>query len=309
MGNAKSALKSLVAVLALCRPARAAAGKVYQKTPTVFAPYFEAYRTHDIRAVPCKAITLAFLLGNNNGQLAWDGTMPLTAWRLRATSSGKNIVLSFGGAGGAELALLERDPARVADAYIGAAKMYNATRLDFDIEGGAVADTKSIKVRNRALALVQRALKKVALQYTLPVMPHGLDAACLALLRDAAAAGVVLDAVNVMAMDYGESYTGNMGDYAVQAATAVRRQLDDLGMKAVGVGITPMIGHNDVRDEVFTLADAKKVAVFAARTPWVKFVGFWATGRDTGRKSYLSDSSMLDQEPFAFTREFAKRLG
>ena len=88
----------------------------------------------------------------------------------------------------------------------------------------------------------------------------------------------------------------------------MRKQLDGLGMKKTGVGITPMIGENDVQGEVFTLADAKKVATFADKTPWVTFVGFWSVGRDNGRASWLSDSSMLHQDTFEFTKTFAKVL-
>jgi hypothetical protein len=139
-------------------------------------------------------------------------------------------------------------------------------------------------------------------------MPFGLDAACLALLRDAKAAGVALDAVNLMVMDYGGSFTGDMGAYAIEAAKAVRKQLKDLGMGGVGVGLTPMIGQNDVAGEVFTLEDARQLGKFAASVPWVKFVGFWAVGRDNGRRSWLGDSSMISQKEYEFTKTFAKML-
>lgn len=269
----------------------------------VFSPYFESYKSLDLAAVPSKSVTLAFLLGNARKELAWDGTMPLDEWRARAKASGKDVVLSFGGASGTELAVLQRDPKKLARAYAAAARMYGAARLDFDIEGAGVADAATVALRNKALALLPAGL---ALQYTLPVMPFGLDASCLALLRDAKARGVPLDVVNVMTMDFGGSFTGDMGDYAIQAAKAVRRQLRELGLGGVGVGITPMIGHNDVQGEVFTLEDARQVARFAARTSWVRFVGFWAAGRDNGRRSSLSDSSMLPQRDWDFVRAFSQ---
>jgi hypothetical protein len=274
-----------------------------------FAPYFESYKSAaDLAKVPCKAVTLAFLLANANKELAWDGTMPLDQWRARAKASGKTIVLSFGGAAGTELAHVQRDPAKLAKAYAQAAKAYASQRLDFDIEGAGVWDTKTTSVRNKALALLPALAPGVKLQYTLAVMPFGLDEACLALLRDAKAQGVVLDAVNLMVMNYGGSFQGDMGTYAIQAAKAVRAQLRDLGMGGVGVGLTPMIGRNDVAGEVFTLEDARQLAGFAASVPWVKFVGFWATGRDNGRKSWLGDSSMISQKEYEFTRTFARAL-
>ena len=274
----------------------------------VFAPYFESYKATDLARVPAKAVTLAFLLGNSKKELSWDGTMPLAEWQARALKSGKTIVLSFGGAAGAELAHTLRNPAKLAAAYAGAAGMYKSKRLDFDIEGAGVADLKTVQVRNRALALLPALVPGVKLQYTLPVMPFGLDAACLALLQDAKTRGVRLDAVNLMVMDFGGSFTGDMGSYAIQAAKAVRAQLGGLGMGGVGVGLTPMIGQNDVAGEVFTLEDARQLGKFAASTPWVKFVGFWAVGRDNGRKSWLGDSSMIAQKDYEFTKTFAKAL-
>lgn len=263
------------------QPADAATTSTTTTTTAVFSPYVECWTSQDLRKIPGTSVTLAFLL-SRNGQASWDGTMPLDAWRERARASGKKIVLSFGGASGTELALAVTDVKALAKQYVEAAKRYEAWKIDLDIEGSAVGDKASVARRNTALLAVQATLPAVKLQYTLPVMPFGLDAACLALLRDAKTRGVRLDAVNVMAMDYGPSYAGDMGQYAVQAAQATRRQLDDLGLKGVGIGITPMILQNDVENEVFTLKHAKRVADFAAQTPWVRFVGYWASGRDPG---------------------------
>lgn len=252
--------------------------------PAVFSPYVECWTNLDIRQFPGRSVTIAFLL-NNKGRLAWDGTMTLNHWLLRAKNSGKQIVLSFGGAAGTELATAVTDPKAVADQYIAAATMYGATRLDFDIEGAAaLSDAKTNQRRNQALKLVQQVLPGVALQYTFPVMPFGLDENCLAVLRDAKDRGIKLHAVNIMAMNYGDEYRGDMGDYAIQAARATRGQLRDLGLVDVGVGITPMVLENDVKTNVFDLKNADKVADFAAAKPWVKFVGYWAAGRDPDQK-------------------------
>lgn len=250
---------------------------------TRFSPYVESWSSQDLRKIPGDSVTLAFLL-SNKGQASWDGSIPLGAWLEKVRGSGKKVALSFGGATGTELATEIKDVKVLAKQYIDATMLYGAWKIDLDIEGASVADTASVQRRNAALVAVQAALPKVLLQYTLPVMPEGLDANCLALLRDAKAKGVRLHAVNVMAMDYGESYRGDMGDYAIQAAKATRAQLDSLGLKDAGVGITPMILQNDIKSEVFSLANAAKVAAFVAATPWVTFLGYWATGRDPGYK-------------------------
>jgi hypothetical protein len=63
-----------------------------------------------------------------------------------------------------------------------------------------------------------------------------------------------------------------------------------------------------VQGEVFTLQDARQIARFAKQTAWVSYVGFWAVGRDNGRMSWLTDSSMLAQKDYAFTETFASAL-
>jgi len=263
----------------LCVPKHLPPIRTKAVSEAVFSPYVESWSDLDLRGLHGASVTLAFLL-SRDGKAAWDGTMPLDHWLARAKASGKNLVLSFGGAGGTELALDHTHPKILARQYLRAATTYGAARLDFDIEGWSVTDAESVGRRNAALKLVQDELPGVKLQYTLPVMPHGLDAACLRLLRDAKAQGVRLDAVNVMAMNYGAEYRGDMGQYAMQAARATRNQLRDLGLASTGVGITPMIRENDVKTNVFTVQDAREVANFAATTPWVRFVGFWSAGRD-----------------------------
>jgi hypothetical protein len=252
------------------------------------APYVESWGTLDLASFPTKAVTLAFLLSTDKkGGLGWDGSMAMGSaadpWVARAKKSGKRIVLSFGGQSGTELARALTDPRQIADAYVQAAKTYNAVRLDFDIEGGSIQERDTVSRRNTALKAVQQRLPGVPLQYTLPVMPSGLDPWAVALLKDAKDQGVALDCVNVMAMDYGDSFAGDMGTYAVQAATATRKQLDDLGLKTVGVGITPMTLKNDVEVEVFSLKNAKKLVSFARKTPWVRFIGYWSADRDKDR--------------------------
>jgi hypothetical protein len=86
------------------------------------------------------------------------------------------------------------------------------------------------------------------------------------------AAGVDVSTVNVIAMDYGDgpapNPAGQMGHYAIQAATATQAQVKQLlgGTDAQAwkkVAVTPTIGVNDTSDEVFTVADAQQPVAFA----------------------------------------------
>lgn len=51
---------------------------------------------------------------------------------------------------------------------------YPATKLDFDIEGGAVSDQASITRRDQALKALKAANPGLVISCTLPVLPTGL---------------------------------------------------------------------------------------------------------------------------------------
>lgn len=76
-------------------------------------------------------------------------------------------------------------------------------------QGGAVADPPSVDRRNQALAALKRANPGLNISYTLPVLPTGLTADGVNLLRSAVANGFVPDVINVMAMDFGDSAAPN----------------------------------------------------------------------------------------------------
>jgi hypothetical protein len=123
--------------------------------------------------------------------------------------------------------------------------------------------------------------------------------------------------VNLLAMDYGSSKPalkpGTMGRYAIAAATATQRQLQRL-LPALSrrriwhlIGITTMIGRNDVASEIFTTADARKLLRFA-RDRSLGSLSFWSLARDRScpdsrpaRGIAQDDCSGVVQTPFEFT--------
>src|SRR5690606_1687623 len=112
----------------------------------------------------------------------------------------------------------------------------NARVVDFDIEGAALADRRSIQRRSQALAVLQRSFahenRPLAIWLTLPVTPQGLTQDGIALVKSALAHGVNIDGVNGMAMDYGPHIApnpeGRMGHYATLSARSLHRQLHEL---------------------------------------------------------------------------------
>ncbi|MFM7291181.1 MAG: glycosyl hydrolase family 18 protein [Planctomycetia bacterium] len=253
-------------------------------------------------------VTLGFLQAAPDGTPSWAGLSALATNSVNAQAvainqsikalqaAGGDVMISLGGAAGTSLAQWYaahgRTAADLATVYAGIVDTYSLNRIDFDIEGAAVADQAAIKLGSEALALLQRLRPGLEVWYTLPVLPDGLTADGLTVVRAALKAGVVLDGVNVMAMDYGEwaaPTTGanakSMGDYAVLAATATHAQLTGLFAEygtAFGwsqLGVTPMIGVNDVLSEVFTPTDAQRLEDFA-RQKGLGMLAMWSVARD-----------------------------
>jgi hypothetical protein len=141
------------------------------------------------------------------------------------------------------------------------------------------------------------------------VLPTGLTANGLDLLKNAQQAGVRVDVVNIMTMDYGAAVDngGQMGLNAILATQATEAQLKSIGIDA-RIGITPMIGVNDIASEIFTLADAQHVVDFAKSDPQVALLSMWSVARDNGSTAgahYASpDSSGVAQQPYDFAAVF-----
>ncbi|MET9362940.1 chitinase [Streptomyces sp. NPDC006632] len=284
-----------------------------------YSPYVSATTAAPTDAVGSPSVyNLAFVVAHGSTcRAVWDDDTAIVDRDVkdRATAlkkSGAAVRVSFGGQAGKELALTCRTPAQLAAAYGTALDAAGATEADFDIEGAALTDPAALTRRSEAIALLQKQRASLKVTFTLAAMPTGLTPEATALLTAAKGHGVKVSAVNVMAMNYGTSFGGNMGDYAVRAATAAQGQLKrvlGLSDRAAwqGLGITPMIGVNDVKGETFTLDDAAKVRKFA-RDKGVGRISMWVSYRDQkcgdGIKSAVAQAgcSGVDQEPGAFAK-------
>jgi len=165
-------------------------------------------------------------------------------------------------------------------------------------------------LRDKAIVGLEAANPDLKVSFTLPVLPTGLDASGLGVLQAARHDGVRIDLVNVMTMDYGTTVdnNGQMGLDAIDAAQATEHQLDSLGMTGTKLGLTPMIGVNDIASEIFTLADANTLVTFAKSDPRVAELSMWSVARDNGNSAGAhfasSDSSGVAQSPYQFSGIF-----
>ncbi len=286
----------------------------------IFAPYVDVllYPTFSINDTYVqtnqKYYTLAFIVSGTDCEPAWGGVIPLADnFYLDEIENirrkGGNVIVSFGGANGTELALCKNSVSELQAAYQSVIDAYKLTWVDFDIEGYAVSEKPSIDLRNKAIKGLQAANPDLKVAFCLPVLPQGLTQDGVYVLENAISNGVRIDTVNIMAMDYGDwpapDPEGNMGKYAIDAAQNTYQQMKDMGLDS-RVGITPMIGQNDVSSERFYVDDAEKVISWAKSTEYISMLSMWSSTRDNGDcPGQLSAScSGIVQDKFAFTNTF-----
>ncbi|HTI23658.1 MAG TPA: chitinase [Kutzneria sp.] len=228
--------------------------------------------------------------------------------KIRA--AGGDVKVSFGGATGTELAQACTDVNQLAAQYTSVVKEYKLTHIDMDVEGAAVADKASVDRRSKALALVQKQNPGLKVSLTLPVLPTGLDANGLNVVKSAKAAGVAMDVVNIMAMDFGTAEK-DMGARVIQAAQSTEKQLKTIftGLSDAQafkmLGVTPMLGVNDTQTEVFSVANAKAVVNFANQQH-VGYLGYWEQSRDANAcTGALFQCTNVPQKAFDFAKVFA----
>ncbi|MFC8200379.1 chitinase [Streptomyces sp. NPDC057298] len=258
---------------------------------TAYAPYVSATTAsaNDSAGSP-SAYNLAFVISDGSGCTPkWNGTTAIGDSAVKSrisalTESGSAVRVSFGGASGKELASTCDSASELAAAYGKALDAAGATEADFDVEGEQLTDSDSVALRSEAIALLQKERSGLAVTFTLPVMPSGLDDDGLALLESANDHGVQVSTVNIMTMNYGSTYDEDMGDYAKTSAQAAHDQLEDVfGLSDEGawrgLALTSMLGVNDVDNETFSLSDAAQVRSFAEEKG-VAWVSMWSTFRD-----------------------------
>ncbi|MCX4547439.1 chitinase [Streptomyces sp. NBC_01500] len=302
---------ALAAVPASAAPAAPQAG-------AEFAPYTDMSNSQEglldtaITQHGVKTFTAAFVLGSGCNQI-WGDTLPVgndsytDPLISKAKSEGASVIVSSGGAAGLPLAWSCSDQSAINAGYQKIIDSYGPSSLDFDIEGAAIADTAAAARNMSAMKTLQAADPGLKFSVTLPVLPDGLTADGVNIVKAAKDAGVKIDVVNIMTMDY---YQGSqdMGQAAISAAknTLAQMQSVDPGYSYANVGITPMIGVND-DGSVFTTADASTVKSWAAGNG-IGRLSYWSINRDQscGGAALTASStcSGVSQSPLAFADIF-----
>jgi hypothetical protein len=304
----------------IVNPPLVAFGKIAPFVDSTLWPVFDSGAAATETGI--KHYTLGFITAKSISQCtpAWGSYYEMTDKYLfgginKLRQQQGDVMISFGGAANSELATVCADTAQLVKAYRLVIDTYKAKYLDFDIEGVALLNTAANQRRALAIAQLQKQLPDLKVWFTLPATPTGLTQEGLQLVKQALQAGVNLRGVNIMAMDYGDwvapNPTGKMGYYAIQAAKSLFAQLKPLyptlSIVAVWnkIGVTPMIGINDVSSEIFTLKNAQELATFGQSTG-LGLLSFWSANRDMpcpNNVPQLTCSGVIQQKN-AFSKTF-----
>jgi chitinase len=308
---------------------------------TWFAPYTDVtlqptYAFEDPDTGPAPTTVLGFVVpdGRRPCTPTWgtqydlDGAaseLDLDRRIARVRERGGDAIISFGGVANSELAVVCRNQASLTDAYRSVVDRYQASTIDLDIEGAALDDAAANMRRATAIRALQKEApsdRPLQVWLTLPVTPKGLLSNGVGRVEEMLREGVDLAGVNLMTMDFGASKPDDMsmGDAARSALRAAHAQLAAAYLRAgrrlsaeqvwARLGVTPMIGRNDVQGEVFSLQDAASLAGFADEVGLDR-VSVWSANRDAqcgpqdrGDWQVLPTCSGVEQDPLEFTRTF-----
>ncbi|WP_169165066.1 carbohydrate-binding protein [Cellulomonas taurus] len=268
-----------------------------------------------------KAITLAFATGTC-GSESWGGIAKdafISANITQLNSAGLDYVVSTGGAAGS----FKCASGDAMKAFIASYATPHLVGIDFDIESGqSVADIQALV---NSAAAAQSTYPKIRFSFTLATLAAsdgsygGLNSTGDAVVKAIKASSLSNYTINLMTMDFGRATAANcvlkgatcdMGASTIQAAVNLNHTY---GIPYTKVELTPMIGVNDVADEVFTLADVNTVTSWAV-TNKIAGLHHWSLDRDTPCASPQSTaspicSSVTGSTPLQWTKRFLTALG
>src|SRR6201995_506811 len=129
----------------------------------------------DLSASGVKDYTLAFLTPQSGCTAEWEasgsGGGAYASEVSAVQAAGGNVIISFGGESGGELAQTCTNVSQLTAAFQNVINTYGVTRLDFDIEGGTLSDTAATSLPDQALAALQAEDPAVQVDFTLGGSP------------------------------------------------------------------------------------------------------------------------------------------
>lgn len=233
----------------------------------------------------------------------------------RIRDNGGDWAVSFGGYNGVELADSEQCEGNttaetvenIKNAYKRVIEATKVSHINFDIEGGSIQtlthkDTHW-EYRSDALLALMKEMPHLKISHTFPVLPTGLADDGINYVDMLMRKGVRNDYILAMTMDYGDAVCPTnpngggktMFDCEKTAMQGLAQQVFNIsnkygrnpGWKSAEdvypiLGSIPMIGQNDVVDEIYTFADAENAVKFYQEAQ-IGVSSYWAATRDRSK--------------------------
>ncbi len=260
-----------------------------------------------------------------------DQALDLGARIAQLRKQGGSAMISFGGRANNDLAVGCSSSAQLKQAYMAPIQRYGVNTIDFDIEGAALANAAANTRRADAVASIQKQMAKqhktLHVWMTLPVSSQGLTAQGIATVHSMLAAHVKLAGVNALAMDFGsgQGASKDMFETVRSSLYATHAQVQSLwrgaGLKSTAgeawehLGVTVMLGVNDITNEHFTVSDARQLATFANRQG-IPRVSAWSLNRDSECGAAFPTVGVVSntcsgvlQSPLQFTKILSRLRG
>ena len=264
-----------------------------------------------------KALTLAFATGEC-GEEHWDGVgvdSMVKATLIKLRRSNIDYVISTGGADGVFTCSSETGMAK----FIAHYSSRHLLGFDFDIEAGQSEQVIANLVKQIHGAMqrhphLRMSFTLAAMSATTPDQP-ALNAHGASVMKAIERAGLKNYFINLMVMNFGEAKPENCvveGTRCAMAASAIavaRNFAKEYRVPLQRIELTPMIGVNDLVENIFTLSDARQLAGYVHNNN-LGGLHFWSLNRDgvcSPGAQMVSPSchSLPGLETLAFTNAFA----
>jgi hypothetical protein len=274
--------------------------------------------------VKVPAVTWAFATGEC-GSENWGGMQPHDVVQANVQSfvnAGIDYIVSTGEAAGAFTCSSEAGMRAFINRYASS----RLVGIDFDIEAGQ--SQAAIASLVQQVAAVQSDYPNLRVSFTIATLgssngaaansPYGdLNVTGYNVVKAVQQYGVANYTINLMVMDYGTANAGvcvvvngkcDMGQTAIQAAKNLKAKY---AIPHERIELTPMIGVNDVSDELFSLQDTDTMAQWALANG-IAGLHFWSADRDTpcSQTSASPTCSSVPSVPaWGYTNRFISDLG
>lgn len=264
-----------------------------------------------MKATGIRRFTLAFVVSDGACAPVWDNGDPLDGASEEAAirgirSAGGEVTVSFGGNGGTKLGLTCDSPEALAGVYQQVISAYRLPAIDLDIEDIEIGSAAARQRIIGALAIVRQRDPGLMISATIAADSNGPEPGGQALITEAAAAGLRIDAWTVMPFDFAGPGT-DMAQASVQAAEGLKNDLMSAYHESASaayrtMGISSMNGVTDT-GELVSAADFQVMLRYVLAHHLARFA-FWSVNRDMPctAGSNSNTCSGITQKPYAYTK-------